>query len=318
MGQQTLTQVLRYLPKTEDKRLLVGLGNNDDAAVYRLNDVTAIIHTVDFFTPIVDDPYDYGAISAANALSDIYAMGGKPVLALNIVCFPPDLPGEILGNILKGGADKVKQAGALIAGGHTVKDEEPKYGLSVLGTINPDRIIKNVGARPGDALILTKPIGIGIITTAIKADMLEKETIKKTVDIMKQLNDKASMTMRGAVVHAATDVTGFGLLGHACEMADGSNVSFEMFYRDVPVIDESIDLAQTGIIPAGTYDNRKFLDGRINFADVPRYMEDIMFDPQTSGGLLIALPPDEVFRFKGIGKVIGRVVKKQGYSIIVK
>ncbi len=318
MGQETLTQVLRYLPEIKDDRLLVGMGTNDDAAVYRLDDDTAIIQTVDFFTPIVDDPYDYGAISAANALSDVYAMGGKPILALNVVCFPQNLPGEVLGNILKGGADMAMQAGVLIAGGHTVKDDEPKYGLSVIGIVRPDRIIRNVGARPGDLLVLTKPIGTGLITTAIKADMVKQETIRKTTGIMKRLNDEASQAMTKANVHAATDVTGFGLLGHAYEMASGSSVSFELFYKDIPIIDEAAELAKTGIIPGGTYDNRRFLDGHIGFTDVPRYMQDIMFDPQTSGGLLIALPPDQIAAFKGMGKLIGRVLEKQEYDIIVK
>lgn len=318
MGQETLTQVLRYIPDIKDERLLVGLGTNDDAAVYRLNDDTAIIHTVDFFTPIVDDPYDYGAISAANALSDVYAMGGKPLLALNIACFPQNLPGEILGKILKGGFDKVTEAGALLVGGHTVKDNEPKYGLSVIGIVNPDKIIRNVGARPGDILILTKPIGTGIISTAIKAEMVMGDVIKKTTEIMKKLNNNASQMMVNLNIHAATDITGFGLLGHAYEMASGSGVSFELYYKDVPIIEESVELVKMGIIPGGTYDNKKFLDGRVSFVDVPKYMEDIMFDPQTSGGLLISLPPTEAACFKGIGHPIGRVIEKQQYDIIVK
>ncbi len=285
-----MAQVLCQLPKVESDRLIVGLDTSDDAAVYRLDENNAIIQTLDFFTPIVDDPYTFGQIAAANSLSDVYAMGGRPVLALNIVGFPNCLSTDVLAEILKGGADKVKEAGALLVGGHTIEDNEPKYGLSVMGTVNPNNVISNSSAKPGDVLILTKPLGIGILNTAIKADMLDSKLIDKVVNVMASLNNIAAEGMIKVGVNSCTDITGFGLLGHAYEMAKGSNVSIIIDSSKVPVIDGAKEKAEMGLIPAGAYKNKKYIEKNISMdSSIPTYMEDILFDPQTSGGLLIAV-----------------------------
>lgn len=269
---------------------MVGLDTSDDAAVYRLNEHQALIQTVDFFTPMVDDPYLFGQIAAANALSDIYAMGGKPLLALNIVCFPDCLHTAILEEILKGGADKVVEAGGIIAGGHTIRDDEPKYGLAVTGLAAPEGITSNATARPGDCLVLTKPLGTGIINTAIKADLISTESVEKAVQCMSALNSEASAAMQRYGASACTDITGFGLLGHAAEMAAASKVSLEIYFSAVPLLPETTAMASMGIIPGGAYDNKNHLGDQIAFGTSLRPEEQmILFDPQTSGGLLIAV-----------------------------
>ncbi|OPX90420.1 MAG: Selenide, water dikinase [Pelotomaculum sp. PtaB.Bin013] len=274
---------------------MVGSSTSDDAAVYRLNDDMAIVQTVDYFTPVVDDPYTFGLITAANALSDIYAMGAKPLLALNIVGFPTKtLPLEVMVQILKGGAEKVKEAGAITAGGHTIEDEELKYGLAVTGVVHPERIVKNAGARPGDTLILTKPLGIGIITTALKGDLIDNSTYQHAVELMATLNDRAARVMTEIGVNACTDVTGFGLLGHLYEMLTASGVGARLRLPDIPVLKQARSLAGMGIIPAGAYRNLNYLS---DFLKWKSGIEDadrlILADPQTSGGLLMAVPGDK-------------------------
>lgn len=271
-----------------DKNLIVGIDTSDDAAVYKLNDEMATIQTLDFFTPIVDDPYTFGQIAAANSLSDVYAMGGKPIVALNIVCFPNCLNMNILGEILRGGADKVLEAGAVIVGGHTVQDDEPKYGLSVTGIVHPDKVLKNYGSETGDILILTKPIGLGIINTAIKAKIASKEAYEKAVKVMAYLNKYAGEIITDYNITSCTDITGFSLIGHAYEMAEPSKKTFRIFKDAIPFIKEAKEYASMGLIPAGYYENKRYLEGKYLLNNVESWMEDILFDPQTSGGLLIS------------------------------
>lgn len=310
----------------EDTNLLVGSSTCDDAAVYRLNDETAIVQTVDYFTPVVDDPYTFGLITAANALSDIYAMGAKPLLALNIIGFPSKtLPMEVLVEILKGGADKVKEAGALVVGGHTIEDNEPKYGLAVTGLVHPDRVITNAGARPGDALILTKPLGIGIITTAIKGDLADDAAYNDAVRLMASLNDRAAWIMSESGAHACTDVTGFGLLGHLYEMVAASGVGSRIALGKVPVLEQARPLASIGMIPAGAYRNLQYLDERLQWADGIEDVERlILADPQTSGGLLMAIPGEkaeaiiEALLAAGVaGAKIGEIIESKEPLIYV-
>lgn len=285
-----MAQVLCQLPRFHDENLIVGMDTYDDAAVYKVCEDNAVILTMDFFTPVVDDPYIFGQIAAANALSDIYAMGGKPATAMNIACFPNCLSTDVLAQIVKGGADKVKEAGAIIVGGHTIEDNEPKYGLSLMGFIHPDNVITNAGVKPKDVLILTKPLGLGIMATAIKADLLDKKAIEKAAFIMSYLNKDACNSMLEIGVNGCTDITGFGFLGHALEMAKASNVTFEICSDKLPIITESIELAKMGIIPAGAYKNRSYVGDKVVFSDsVNQEVKDILFDPQTSGGLLIAV-----------------------------
>lgn len=269
----------------------MGIETSDDAAVYKINDTIALIQTLDFFTPVVDDPYTFGQIAAANALSDVYAMGGDPVLTLNIVCFPDCLDPSVLSEILRGGQDKVIEAGAVLAGGHSVSDDEPKYGLSVSGFVHPLKIMTNDQAKPGDVLILTKPLGVGIINTAIKSKMASETAIRKAVLSMTTLNrigKEATQNISG--VHSMTDITGFGLLGHAIEMAEGSNVTFRIKSTDIPYISEAKEYANMGLIPAGAYKNKDFFAKHASIsAHVPTFLQDILFDPQTSGGLLISI-----------------------------
>lgn len=271
----------------EDKNLLVGIETSDDAAVYKLNDDTALIQTLDFFTPVVDDPYTFGQIAAANSLSDVYAMGGKPLVALNIVCFPSCLPIEVLGEILNGGASKVIEAGAVVIGGHSVDDNEPKYGLSVTGTVHPDKILKNCGSKPNDVVILTKPLGTGIINAAIKGEIASEEAYKNAVEVMTTLNKYAGEIITKYPISACTDITGFGLMGHGYEMAAGSNVTLSLYKKRIPFIKEAEEYAKMGLVPAGAYNNKNYLKGKYRLENVETWMEDILFDPQTSGGLLI-------------------------------
>lgn len=279
-----------------DDNLIVGLETSDDAAVYKINDETAIIQTLDFFTPVVDDPYTFGQIAAANSLSDVYAMGGEPRLALNIVCFPDCLEPRVLGEILRGGADKVIEAGAILVGGHTVSDDEPKYGLSVTGFVHPDKVLANCSAKAGDLLVLTKPIGLGIINTAIKADFASPQVYEKAVKVMTTLNKYGKEAIdRAGGVSSLTDITGFGLLGHVLEMAEGSGVTIKLKSSDIPLIDGAIEYANMGLVPAGSYANKKHIGDKVHFVnEIPQYMKDILYDPQTSGGLLISIKKENV------------------------
>jgi len=302
---------------------LVGLETTDDAAVYKLNEEQALIHTLDFFTPVVDDPYVFGQIAAANALSDVYAMGGTPLLALNIACFPTCFPPELMGAILKGGADKVKEAGALIAGGHTISDEEPKYGLSVTGLVHPNGMVTNAGAQVGDVLVLTKPLGTGIILTAAKADLAQKDVVALVEESMATLNRNAAQAMVAQSVVACTDITGFGLLGHGHEMAVASGVALKIRAAQVPLFRDVLAYARMGLIPGGAYRNREYLKGKVSFgAGVHEALQIAFFDPQTSGGLLLSIAAHKVdhlladLKARGVGDacIIGRVVAgKPGY-----
>lgn len=318
--------MLCQLPKFESEKLIVGIDTSDDAAVYKIDDDNAAILTLDFFTPVVDDPYTFGQIAAANSLSDVYAMGGKPVTAMNIVCFPTCLSMDILKEILRGGAEKVKEAGALVIGGHTVEDKEPKYGLSVMGMVHPDKVAANSGAKEGDMLVLTKPLGLGIINTAIKADMADADIQAEAVRIMSYLNRDACEAMLEAGINGCTDITGFGLLGHAYEMAEGSGVTIELWPDLLPVIKKSVEFAKMGIIPAGAYKNEGYLKGKIDFKNRPRQeIIDIMHDPQTSGGLLISVPESNLNRLlELLGKnnrtdfsLVGKVKKRTDHAIEV-
>ena len=284
--------VLHALPKWEHPDLIVGTDTSDDAGVFRLRPDLAIVNTVDFFTPIVDDPYVFGQIAAANALSDIYAMGADPVTALNIVAFPKDtLDLEVLGEILKGGAERARAAGAVVVGGHSIIDQELKYGMAVTGAIHPERVIRNVGVREGDALVLTKPLGTGIITTALKRRKASAASVRAAVKSMVALNKTASAIMRRFPVHACSDVTGYGLLGHAYEMASGSGVTVVLESATLPLLPGVARLAAAGYLTGGCKRNRSYLDGKVAVAPrVAKDLEEVAFDPQTSGGLLIALP----------------------------
>lgn len=327
IGPDILAQVLCHLPKPYDKNLLVGLETSDDAAVYKINDDLAIIQTLDFFTPVIDDPYTFGQIAAANSLSDVYAMGGEPKLAMNIVCFPNCLDPSVLGEILKGGYDKVKEAGAITVGGHTVEDDEPKYGLSVTGFVHPNKVLINSNAKPGDVLILTKPLGLGIINTAIKGEMADESTYNEAVMVMSTLNKYAKEAIdRVGSVNSLTDITGFGLLGHALEMATGSSVTIKINYKDIPIISKALEYAKMGLVPAGAYANRRHIGDNVYISeDIPKDMEDILFDPQTSGGLLISIPKEkseqllkELELTPTKYALVGEVLEKQEHYIIVE
>ena len=277
-----------------DPDLLVGYDTADDAAVYRLRDDLAVVVTTDFFTPIVDDPYDWGRIAATNALSDVYAMGGTPLLALNLVAWPREgLPFELLARVLDGGGDVVRSAGALIGGGHSIDDAEPKYGLAVVGTVDPTRVLTNSGARAGDALVLTKPIGLGVISTAIKRDAASPALVAEAVRVMTTLNAGASdaAAALGDAVHAATDVTGFGLLGHLRELLTGSGLAGEIDADAVPVIDGVRDLLAAGMVAGGTQRNHAFVRDGVDWGDLPDHEQLLLCDAQTSGGLLLAVDP---------------------------
>ena len=275
--------------------MLVGITTGDDAGVFRLRDDLAIVSTVDFFTPVVDDPYTYGQISAANALSDVYAMGGRPVSALNIVCWPQTgLPGEMLAEVLRGGSDKAREAGVVVVGGHSVADEEVKFGMAVTGVIDPRRIVRNVGARPGDALLLSKALGTGVLMTAFKRDALGPEHYTSAVNSMTMLNAEAAAVMLKHDVHAATDITGFGLMGHAFKMADGSNVTLVFEESDLPLLHGALDQVRAGMIPGGGTRNREYYGPHVKISDeVSDEMALMAFDPQTSGGLLMSVPEAE-------------------------
>ena len=286
--------MLRQLPEVTDPNLLVGLAPADDAAVYQVGDDLALIQTVDFFPPIVDEPFDYGAVAAANALSDVYAMGGRPLLALNIVAFPVDFPKEILVEILKGGASKAKEAGVLIVGGHTVDDKEPKYGLAVTGVIKPGQQVTVAGAKPGDSLVLTKPIGTGIITTACKQQRVRPVLLDNAVKMMMTLNRSASDAMMKVGVNACADITGFGLLGHLRVIVEASDVSASLRLSDVPVLDGAWELLREGIAPGGTHRNLDSLSQIVRWhSSIDDAARLLLCDAQTSGGLLISVSADK-------------------------
>ncbi len=315
------------LPKFEDEALLVGFDTSDDAAVYKINDDLAMIQTLDFFTPIVDDPYQFGQIAAANALSDVYAMGGRPTLAMNIVGFPNCLSPDILKEILKGGADKVKESGAILVGGHSIEDNEPKYGLSCTGMVHPNHIWRNFGAQVGDVLILTKPLGVGVITTALKEDLLKESTVKEVTFNMSELNKYAKEAIENFDVHACTDITGFGLLGHALEMAKGSDVTIEINTKGLKFIEGAREMAEMGIIPAGAYKNRYFVEkDTVVDERIEEVILDLICDPQTSGGLLFAIPAKELDQVLSSLKnkvrteyfVVGQVIDKSERYLYVK
>ena len=297
----------------------------DDAAVFRLNDQQALIQTVDFFTPIVDTPYEYGAIAAANALSDVYAMGGEVLFALNIAAFPPDLPAGMLADILRGGADVVRSVGAAIAGGHTIQDKEPKYGLAVTGIVHPDRILTKGGAQPGDVLLLTKPLGTGTITTALKRGQVDAAHLDAAIASMTRLNRVASQAaQRASGARAATDITGFGLIGHALEMAEASGARFRLRFDDLPWLPGALGYAEAWVFPGGAHNNHAFYNRRVAYTRaVADWQETLLHDPQTSGGLLVAVPADQSGVFLGFcaergqpAWVIGDVVEGAGIEII--
>lgn len=327
IGPADLSQVLRALPAVEKHpNLIVGLDTGDDAGVYKLTEELAIVQTVDFFTPIVDDPYSFGQVAAANAISDVYAMGGTPLTALNIVAFPiHKLDRHILTEILRGAQDKMNEAGVTLVGGHSIDDPEPKFGLAVTGTIHPDRVRTNAGARPGDRLILTKPIGVGILTTSIKRDKLSAEEIKQVTKVMTTLNKTASEIMNKYNVEGCTDVTGFGLLGHAYEMAAGSEVGIVIEAASVPVMPRVRQLAEEGAIPGGTKNNLAHLEEKATFSDrLDQLSRYILCDAVTSGGLLIAVSHDQAeallheLRTSGVDAAeIGYVVEHHPGHIMV-
>lgn len=317
--------MLKDLPPENNPNLLVGFNKADDAGVYKIDDHRALVQTVDFFPPIVDDPYAFGQIAAANALSDIYAMGGTPLTVLNIVGFPAGMEPRILTDILRGGSDKVHEAGAVVVGGHSIKDKELKYGLSCTGMIDIDKIISNDRARPGDRLFLTKPLGTGIITTAIKQKRAAQNDIERVTALMSQLNKNASELMTKHGAHAATDITGFGILGHSYEMADASGVSIELEFAKLPILPNAVDFARAGALTGGADANRDYLADKIKLDEKLKKEEtDILFDAQTSGGLLIAIDEKAVDNFtadtakNGVEiRPIGSVIEKSDRAVIV-
>ena len=316
------------MPKTKNPNVLVGFNLADDAGVYKIRDDLALVQTVDFFPPVVDDPYDFGAIAAANALSDIYAMGGKPLSALNIVGYPPQsLSLSVLDEILRGGADKAIEADVVIIGGHTLKTKEPLYGMSVTGTIHPDKIITNANAKVGDSLVLTKPLGIGIITTAIKKGQVEEKWVAEAVKIMTFLNKSASEAMLSVGINACTDITGYGLLGHLCELVQASRVGAKIYLTKVPVIDFAWELAKQKVVPGGTLANLKFVEGKVEWdKEIKEEAKLILSDAQTSGGLLISVPKEKEKKLlerlisKGVPNpvVIGEIIEDRRCRIQVK
>lgn len=309
-----------------DSNLLVGYDTSDDASVYKVGDNLGLVQSIDFFPPMVDDPYLFGQIAAANSLSDIYAMGGKPTHAMNLLCIPSCLGVEVAGEILRGGADKCVEAGCAIAGGHTITDNEPKYGLSVSGFVSLDRLLANSSAQIGDVLLLTKPVGSGVLTTALKGELVDDKSLLPMFDAMRTLNEAPIRLSEDLELHGCTDITGFGLLGHACEMAEGANLTMVINAGAVPLFDRTLEFARMGVIPAGTYRNDEFFAGRVEVSDkLERGMRDVLFDPQTSGGLLLALPEADAYvlqtRLHAEGRLaslVGRVEAKGERSVVVE
>ena len=301
----------------------MGLRDPDDAAVWRLDEARALVVTTDFFTPVVDDAYDYGSIAAANSLSDVYAMGGQPFLALNVAALPDNLPAEISSEIIRGGAEKAREAGVVIAGGHTVKDKEPKYGLIVIGFVDPRKMLSKGGLKVGDALVLTKPLGFGVTTTALKREQADKQDVLEAVNWMKRLNQSASQLAVEFGLRGGTDITGYSLLGHGMEMADASAVSLKLNFAEIPFISCARKYAELGCFPGGAFDNKKHFESKIKFGaaiDEPKQM--LLFDPQTSGGLLLGVPPEKLDAFLTRARemdqaawAIGRVETGVGISV---
>lgn len=312
-------------PADQHPELMVGLAVSDDAAVYRINDEVAVIQTLDFFTPVVDDAYDYGAIAAANAMSDVYAMGGQVALALNICGFPPDLPPDIISEILRGGAEKIAEAGGVLAGGHTVDAKEPTYGLAVMGLVHPDRVLTKGGARPGDRLLLTKPLGVGLITTVLKAGIAEESHVAAAVESMKRLNRDAADLIQRVGVHACTDVTGFALLGHAYEMAERSDARFHFHFPDLPFLEGAKQHAEDNLFPGGACRNRDAYIHHVTFSpELSEEMQLLLFTPETSGGLLVAVSPENLPPLLDLFEaaahpcwVVGEVVEGRGIAVTV-
>lgn len=320
-----LAGVLKDLPRLESDKLLVGFDASDDACVYDLGDGRGLVATTDFFPPMVDDPFLFGQVAAANALSDVWAMGGRPVLALNLLCFPNCLGIEVAGQILAGGADKCKEASCIVAGGHSINDHEPKYGLAVTGFVDLNHLLANGTAQEGDVLVLTKGLGTGVLTTAYKGKMLDEAGVKVATDSMITLNKYGAEALEGLHPHAATDVTGFSLMGHSCEMAEASGLTLEIKASEVPMLARAREMAAMGLLPAGAYRNRDFFGPRVDMADdVPLDLADVLFDPQTSGGLLVALPETEAEIYASnlvcagqSARIIGRVLAKTEMSVKV-
>lgn len=325
IGPEVLSEILHDLPSVEDKNLIVGFDKSDDAAVYKLTDDIAIIQTLDFFTPMTEDPYIFGQIAAANSLSDVYAMGGQPKTAMNIVCFPNKMDIKILGEILRGGAEKVMEAGAVLSGGHSVHDPEIKYGLSVTGIAHPNKILKNHGCQSGDILICTKKLGTGIVSTASKVNLASEKAIDESLKQMVTLNKYAAEVIVNYPITACTDITGFGFLGHAYEMAKGSEKTLVFEGDFIPYISEAKEYAKDFLITTGGQQNRNFVGRDIDFNRTPLWLQEIMFDPQTSGGLLFSVAKDRVsdlmkeFKEKNIEAfIIGSVEEKSNKYIVVR
>ncbi len=319
---------MRDLPLISDPNLITGIEHAEDAGVYKLSPELALVQTVDFFTPTVDDPYTFGQIAATNALNDVYAMGGKPLTAMNIVCFPVKaMDIAVLRDVLRGGLDKMREAGVLLVGGHSVEDNEIKYGLSVTGIIHPDKVLFNRGAHAGDSLILTKALGTGIVSTALKGGEIDPQLLLQSIDCMTRLNKKAAeLIMENGSIHACTDITGFGLLGHACEMVDGGTVGLRINSSTVPLFNGLKKLVEEGFVPGGLYRNKNFRIAQIEVADTcPSWLLDVFFDPQTAGGLFFSLPAEqaaplvEKMQSTGIGDaaIVGEVVSDHPGRIFV-
>lgn len=325
IGPAILDSVLKNLPKFDNPNLLVGFDKKDDACVYKVSDDKAIIQTVDFFPPMVDDPYTFGQVAATNALSDIYAMGGDPAVAMNLLCFPSCLDSSIMHDILAGGYSKIQEAGAVVAGGHTIADPTPKYGLCVSGFAHPKEILTNSNAKSGDVLVLTKPLGIGILNTANKAELLSTSKIKQLTEVMTTLNKYAKETLKGLEVHSCTDITGFSLIGHGYEMASGSNKTIEFFSNSIPLLQGVLEYAKMGIIPEGMYNNLDYLKDYFKAGiNISQEMIDVLLDPQTSGGLLLSMPEKDAKEYISrmeiytpYAKIIGQVMDKRDKSIII-
>ena len=293
VGAGELCKLLEGLKVRQDPNLLVGYDRSDDASVYKLTDDLALVQTVDFFPPIADDPYTFGAIAAANALSDVYAMGGEPKLALNVMAVPEDMPKEAVHAILRGGYEKAYEAGAIITGGHSIYDKEPKYGMAVTGFVHPDKLLTNSGAKPGDVLLYTKPIGIGVLTAGIKGELCDQDTARMAEGLMMTLNNYARDIMVQYRVHACTDVTGFGVMGHLLEMAQGSEAQIHIDVSGLTLIPQSLELARLGVLPAGLYRNRHFAEEWVDGGNVELAVQDLLYDPQTSGGLMMAVDAED-------------------------
>lgn len=324
LGAGVLSRVLERLPKgPADENLLIGYDSKDDAAVYRIAEDTAIVQTLDFFPPMVEDPYLFGKIAAANALSDVYAMGGDVRTALNIVCFPEDMDLNILGEIMRGGSEKVMEAGGILAGGHSIADDSVKYGLSVTGVVHPEKMYPNNQGRPGDVLILTKKLGVGIICTANRIQEASEEAMNEAAVSMTTLNKRASEICRNYEIHACTDVTGFGFLGHLHEMMDG-RYSCQVYAGQVPVMTEALHYAGEFFLTAAAQKNRNHLEPHVHFENIPFAMEEVLFDPQTSGGLLLAVCPDQAeellaeLQNEGLpARSVGKIIEKENTEIYV-